>query len=62
MHFASRDPDGTQFASLDAGDLHVLVVEVDHVRVLTMLFGRRPDPTQALRILRPHLEEYRGPR
>ncbi len=59
IQFASRDPDGTQFASLDAGDLHVLVVEVDHLRLLTILFDRQPDPLAVLRMLRPHVQDYR---
>ncbi len=60
--FAAEGPDGTSFASLDAGDLHVVVLEVDHLRVLTLLFAGRPDPVACVRVLGPHLEEYRGTR
>jgi len=62
IQFATKDPDGTQFASLDAGDLHVLVVEVDHLRLITLLFGSKPEPTVALAALKPCIEEYRAAR
>ncbi len=60
--FAAEAPDGTSFASLDAGDLHVVVLEVDHLRVLTLLFQSKPDPTTCVSALAPHLEEYRAAR
>jgi len=60
--FAAEAPDGTSFASLDAGDLHVVVLEVDHLRVLTLLFQSKPDPTACVSALSPYLEEYRAAR
>lgn len=60
--FAAEAPDGTSFASLDAGDLHVVVLEIDHLRVLTLLFERKPDPAACIQALGPHLEEYRAAR
>lgn len=60
--FAAEAPDGTSFASLDAGDLHVVVLEVDHLRVLTLLFGSKPDPAVCVGVLGKHLEEYRATR
>lgn len=60
--FAAEAPDGTSFASLDAGDLHVVVLEVDHLRVLTLLFDRKPEPTVVVSALSTHLEEYRAAR
>ncbi len=62
IQFASEDSWGNRFASLDAGDLHVLVVEVDHVRLLTLLFSQKPEPQAVLEILAGHLEVYRGAR
>ena len=60
--FAAEAPDGTSFAALDAGDLHVVVLEVDHLRVLTLLFGSKPEPATCIAALSPHLEEYRTAR
>ena len=62
IQFASRDSRGNLFASLDAGDLHVLVVEVDHVRLLTLLFAQKPEPPAVLEILAAYLDDYRGAR
>lgn len=62
IEFASKDPEGTLFAFLDAGDFYVLVVEVDHLRVVTLLFDRRPEPAHVLANIKPHLEEYRASR
>lgn len=60
--FANEAPDGTSFASLDAGDLHVLVLEVDHLRVLTLLFNNKPDPVVCLDALSTDLDGVRGAR
>lgn len=57
--FASEDPSGLQFAVLNAGDLHVVVVEVDHLRLFTTLFDRQPDPERVLEVLRPILAPWR---
>jgi CheY-like chemotaxis protein len=57
--FASEDPSGLQFAVLNAGDLHVMVVEVDHLRLFTVLFDRQPDPDLVLEALRPILISWR---
>jgi CheY-like chemotaxis protein len=60
--FATQDPHGLSFAILDAGDLHVVVVEVDHLRVFTALFDRKPDTEEVLAALRPHLLAFRNAR
>ncbi len=57
--FASADASGQQFAVLDAGDLHVIVVEVDHLRLFTILFDRKPEPPVVLEALRPELKRWR---
>ena len=57
--FASEDPSGLQFAVLNAGDLHVMVVEVDHLRLFTILFDRQPDPDRVLEAMRPILVPWR---
>lgn len=57
--FASEDPSGLQFAVLNAGDLHVMVVEVDHLRLFTILFDRQPEPETVLQTLRPILTPWR---
>ncbi len=57
--FASEDPSGLQFAVLNAGDLHVMVVEVDHLRLFTVLFDRQPEPETVLERLRPILTPWR---
>ncbi len=62
IQFANEDRYGNRYASLDAGDLHVLVVEVDHLRLLTLLFPEQPEPELVLAQLGPLLEEYRRPR
>jgi DNA-binding response OmpR family regulator len=59
--FASEDPTGQQFAVLDAGDLHVIVVEVDHLRLFTILFDRKPEPAAVLAALRPELTRWPRP-
>lgn len=59
--FASADASGQQFAVLDAGDLHVIVVEVDHLRLFTILFDRKPEPAIVLEALRPELTRWREP-
>jgi len=59
IQFASEDRRGNRFASLDAGDLHVLVVEVDHLRLLTLLFPAHPDAEAVLAHLGPLLDAYR---
>ncbi len=58
--FASEDPSGLQFAVLDAGDLHVIVVEIDHLRLFTTLFDRKPEPTAILDVLRPEIMRWRS--
>jgi DNA-binding response OmpR family regulator len=57
--FATEDASGTQFAVLNAGDLHVMVVEVDHLRLFTVLFDRQPEPESVLTALRPVLTRWR---
>lgn len=58
--FASEDPSGVQFASLDAGDLHVMVFEADHLRVFTLLFDRKPDPASVLEVVSPLVLTWRN--
>lgn len=58
--FASRHEDsGMQFAVLDAGDLHVLVLEVDQGRLFSILFEKRPDPGTVISALKPVLDRWR---
>jgi DNA-binding response OmpR family regulator len=58
--FASQDEStGMQFAVLDAGDLHVLVVEVDEGRLYSILFGHRPEPSAVIAALKPVLDRWR---
>lgn len=59
IEFAPEDPSGLQFAVLDAGELHVVVVEADHLRLFTILFDRQPDPEQVLAELRPIVSRWR---
>jgi hypothetical protein len=61
MEFARQDAAGRRFTVLDAGKTHVFVVEVDHKRLLTMLFEERPDAQIVMNALRSLLEEIRGP-
>jgi hypothetical protein len=51
-----------RFAVLDAGDLHVLVAELDDVRVVTLLFADRPEPAACLDAIRPRVEQWRRQR
>jgi len=53
---------GLQFASLDAGDLHVLVVETDHLRLFTLLFDRKPEPVAVLDAIGPVVLAWREAR
>ena len=53
--FASTDSHGTRFATLDAGDTHIVVIEIDEKRVFSCMFDRRPDVTRVLTALRPAL-------
>ena len=55
----AADGAGLQFAVLDAGDLHVVVIEVDHLRLFTVLFDRKPDPVAVLDAVRPVVDEWR---
>ncbi len=58
--FASRDESsGMQFAVLDAGDLHVLVLEVDDDRLYSILFENRPEPSAVIAALKPVLDRWR---
>jgi DNA-binding response OmpR family regulator len=58
--FASRDESsGMQFAVLDAGDLHVLVLEVDQGRLYSILFELRPEPADVIKALKPVLDQWR---
>jgi len=62
ISFASEGPMGLQFASLDAGDLHVLVVETDHLRLFTLLFDRKPEPVAVLDAIGPVVLAWREAR
>lgn len=59
LHFASRGPTGRRFASLDAGDMHVVVVDVDGARNLSLLFEDKPEPLTVLAVLEDLLPEPR---
>ena len=57
--FAARDDSsGMQFAVLDAGDLHVLVLEVDAGRLYSILFETRPEPAAVIAALKPVLDRW----
>jgi CheY-like chemotaxis protein len=58
---ASTDHHGTRFATLDAGNQHVVVVEIDGRRVFATLFDRKPDPLTLLDSLRPTLRGRNRP-
>ena len=60
IEFAAQDDrSGMQFAVLDAGDLHVLVLEVDAGRLFSILFEARPEPGAVIAALKPVLDHWR---
>lgn len=59
LHFASRGPTGRRFASLDAGDLHVVVLDVDGARNLALLFEDKPEALAVIAVLEDLLPEPR---
>jgi CheY-like chemotaxis protein len=54
--FATTDAEsGLQYATLDAGALHVVVLAVDELRLLALLFDEKPQVELVLDVVRPVL-------